>query len=233
MEHAAHLDIHHKLSVFLLEVCHGLMLTRCWLTPRIVCCLNPCCFRMFVVAQDAVPVDPQEVASIQINNGQRYDVLVCQANTSALSTASVWIRAVMIDEYFPTPSAWNTSLGVLYYGTHARLPNTQSKYRVPILTPSRRPVPGKVVNPYSMKPVGSVVPPEATRNISFVIDFYNEPKGSQDTTQYVARLQYTLSVYVYLSAFSSFVTDSPRAGPVHSHCCASSARQNHCIALEF
>ena len=138
---------------------------------------------MIVVAQDAVPVDPQEVGSIQINNGQRYDVLVCRPNTTALSADPVWIKAVMIDDNFPTPSACNTSLGVLYYSTPGQLPGSRSKYNPPILTPLRRPVPGKVVNPYSLKPAGGVAPPPATRNILFVIDFYDGGKG---TTQYVA-----------------------------------------------
>lgn len=74
---------------------------------------------MIVVAEDAVAIEPIEVGSIQINNGQRYDVLVCQnqAPDRPLNLAPVWIRAVMIDAEFPEPSAANTSLGVLYYSS--------------------------------------------------------------------------------------------------------------------
>lgn len=45
------------------------------------------------------------------------DVLqVCQNTTSdKVSKEPVWIRATMIDSFFPTPSSYNATLGVLYF----------------------------------------------------------------------------------------------------------------------
>lgn len=41
---------------------------------------------------------------------------VCQNTTEdKLSKEPVWIRATMMDDYFPKPSTYNTSLGVLYF----------------------------------------------------------------------------------------------------------------------
>lgn len=50
--------------------------------------------------------------------GQRYDVLPCQQvedNGGKLILEPVWIRATMIDADFPSPSNYNTSLGVMYF----------------------------------------------------------------------------------------------------------------------
>lgn len=50
-------------------------------------------------------VEEVEVGSFQINNGQRYDVLPCQrpADRQLVSSAPVFIRATMMDEYLPSP----------------------------------------------------------------------------------------------------------------------------------
>lgn len=56
------------------------------------------CCRMIVVAEDAVAIEPVVVGSLQINNGQRYDVLVCQrTRNKTVSNDPVWIHATMID----------------------------------------------------------------------------------------------------------------------------------------
>lgn len=138
-----------------------------------------------MVAEDAVQVEPLEVGSLQINNGQRYDVLVCQTPGTQLKRNPVWIRAAMIDSDFPTPSAYNTSLGVLYYGSTQpkKLPKSQAAYSPPILSPSAFPIPGKIFNPYFLLPVGKVQPPPVTRSLNFTIDFYNEPPNKDDATQ--------------------------------------------------
>lgn len=123
--------------------------------------------------------------SSQINNGQRYDVLVCQRPGTRLDTNPVWIRAVMIDDDFPELSAYNASLGILYYTPTRpqKLPETQASFNPPILTPSQVPVPGLVVNPYFMNPVGGVKPPPATKVLEFTIDFYNETPNDANATQ--------------------------------------------------
>lgn len=138
-----------------------------------------------MVAEDAVQVEPLEVGSLQINNGQRYDVLVCQTPAAKLNLNPVWIRAVMLDDDFPKPSPYNASLGVLYYGgtKPQKLPTSQAWYNPPALTPSEIPIPGKIFNPYFLLPIGRVAPRPATKSFNFTIDFYNEPPDNDQATQ--------------------------------------------------
>lgn len=164
-------DISYRLFA---NFCNVHLLTKAW-----------CCCRMIVVAEDAVQVNPQEVGSLQINNGQRYDVLVCQTPGTQLKLDPVWIRAVMIDSDFQSPSAYNASLGVLYFGNTqpSKLPTSQASYNPPILSPSVPPVPGRVLNPYFLYPLEKVQPPPATKNFNFTIRFYNEPPFVKNATQ--------------------------------------------------
>ncbi|KAF8067249.1 fetC [Scenedesmus sp. PABB004] len=151
--------------------------------------------RMLVIAEDGVEVDPVEVGSLQINNGQRYDVLPCQSAGAPLSMEPVWIRAVMLDRDFQSDSAWNQSLGVLYFTDTppTTLPTTNATYLPPKLTPSAPPGPG-VINPYSLRPLGNPTPPDATRRLEQVIDFYNEPRNATNATQYAHFNQIALSL---------------------------------------
>ena len=57
--------------------------------------------RMIVIGEDGVLVEPVEVGSLEINNGQRYDVLPCQ-RPGPISTEPVFIRAIMENENFPS-----------------------------------------------------------------------------------------------------------------------------------
>jgi hypothetical protein len=71
-----------------------------------------------------------------------YDVMVCQRGNGPYSEEPVWIRAVMIDANFATPSQYNTTLGVLYYreADANKLPvggpNAPATYEAPAMTPS-------------------------------------------------------------------------------------------------
>lgn len=141
--------------------------------------------RMIVMAEDGVEIEPVEVGSLSINNGQRYTVLVCQSNGKPLSTEPVWFRATMIDATFTQPSNWNTSLGVLYFTDPppAKLPTTSATFLPPTLDPTLPPGPDNF-NPYQLKVFGDVEPPPPNpakrRRANFVIDFYNEPTSPAD-----------------------------------------------------
>jgi FtsP/CotA-like multicopper oxidase with cupredoxin domain len=54
--------------------------------------------RLIVMAEDGVEIEPVEVGSLSINNGQRYTVLVCQPQGAPVSSEPVWIRATMKNE---------------------------------------------------------------------------------------------------------------------------------------
>ncbi|KAF8061145.1 fetC [Scenedesmus sp. PABB004] len=97
---------------------------------------------LIVVSQDGVGVEPVEVGSLTLNNGQRYDVLPCQrlAAGEVLSDAPVWIRATMMDEEFLTPSATNLTLAVLHFGEAPprQLPDSKANLTFPGARPGFR-----------------------------------------------------------------------------------------------
>jgi hypothetical protein len=142
---------------------------------------------MIVVAEDAVAIEPLEVGSIQVNNGQRYDILVCQkpAPGKPLDLAPVWIRTVMVESEFPEPSAANTSLGVLYYSSKqpSSLPASKANFSdlLPELSPSL--TGDGILNPYLLNTAGGITPPPADRTILFTIDFFNEPDHEPGHTE--------------------------------------------------
>jgi hypothetical protein len=64
--------------------------------------------------------------------------MVCQ-QTATPSTQPVWIRATMIDDNFAVPSAYNTTLGVLYFldADKQAVPTTQPVFEPPALSPDQ------------------------------------------------------------------------------------------------
>jgi hypothetical protein len=80
----------------------------------------------------AAPQPPLQVGSLQINAGQRYDVLVCSRKVSGLSRRPVWIRAGMQDQ----TTADTFALAVLYFTQQppTSLPTSQAAYEGPALT---------------------------------------------------------------------------------------------------
>lgn len=170
--------------------------------------------RMIIVAEDGVQVEPLEVGSLQINNGQRYDVLVCQRGP-VLSKEPVWIRAVMDDADFAYPSTFNTSLGVLYFTRRppARLPTTTAKFEVPALNPSVAPGGGNI-SPYALNIVGGVRPPPATRVTNFTILFFNEPPTAPIATQYAHFNNISLSMQPVVPSLLERYSNNPQGlGP--------------------
>eukprot|EP00775_Hariotina_reticulata_P005109 gene5109-5349_t len=124
--------------------------------------------RMIVVAADGVSYKGFEVGSLQINAGQRYDVLVCSRKPSSyLSRKPVWIRAGIQD--FTTVDTF--SLAVLYFTQQApaSLPTSQAVYEGPALTIGDV---SDAVNPNTLQP--AVVPPPATRTVRYTISFFGE-----------------------------------------------------------
>lgn len=70
--------------------------------------------RMMVVAVDAVAIETVWVDVVRLNNGQRYDVLICRTDNTT-NPEPVWIRSLMSDDIFPEGAVYNTTYGVLYY----------------------------------------------------------------------------------------------------------------------
>lgn len=138
--------------------------------------------RMFVESTDAVPVEPVEVGSLRINNGQRYDVLVC-SKTGSLAPA--FVRAYIEAVQFNQPALLSeTALALLYYTptppTGNALPANKTTYAPPRLCTTCTGNTG--LRPEKVLRVANdpdLQPPPPTRTITLEVSMFNDVNGIQ------------------------------------------------------